>query len=160
MGEALLHLAFCIPLAHKLRIYRHLTTMKPIRLGLGFIALSSVLSAADAVVEPAFNILSRSEIKTEGATITYALVEPPTDLPKRPVVSAPAQLQSTAVELAEAARLEAKEHIVLDVSAIVYLTEPVVTEIKLRCEDREYICYSNADFRDLRQTDKAPRITF
>ena len=48
-------------------------------------------------------------------------------------------------------RLEAKAHVMLNVSATVYLTNPVITELKLRCDGKEYTCYSNADFRDLTQ---------
>jgi hypothetical protein len=98
---------------------------------------------------PIFREVARKEVKLDDHTITYVRVKPPVSLPKRQIVQLPAP---TAQELADRERRAEKAHVILNVSAVVHLTTPIVTEIKLRCEDREYTCYSNADFRDLTQT--------
>lgn len=46
---------------------------------------------------------------------------------------------------------EAKTWRSLDVTATVYPTTPVLTELRVRTEEKEYLCISNVDFRDLSQ---------
>lgn len=111
-------------------------------------------SASFALAEPdlpapVFSALARKEIKLNDHTVTYVRVRPPLNLPKPP--PAPPTRELSSEERSRLDALEAKVYVILDVSATVYLTSPVVTEIKLRTEKREYICYSNADFRNLTQ---------
>lgn len=125
--------------------------MKPnsIAISLLTVLIAPFSLAANEPAAPVFAVVASKEVKQAGHTITYARVEPPADLPRRPV-PAPAVLPTPAQTI-EALRLERKNHVTLNVSATVYLTTPVITELKLKNEDTEYTCYSNVDFRDLSQ---------
>jgi uncharacterized protein YebE (UPF0316 family) len=83
--------------------------------------------------------LARKEVKQDGRSITYILAKGRDGLPARPVEAIRPHKAENG-DMATLARLEAKAHVMLNVSATVYLTNPVSTELKLRCDGREYTC--------------------
>lgn len=80
--------------------------------------------------------------------ITLQKVAPPV-LARRPAPVAPPVVQRT--QTLEELRAEAKTWRSLNVTATVYPTTPVLTELRVRTDEKEYVCLSNVDFRDLTQ---------
>lgn len=111
---------------------------------------ASPLHAADAIDGIPVTVLSRSTVNEGERTITYVRIRPPA-LPPRPAPAPVPSVAPSAAELAEWARQEAKPRIMLGVSATVHLRPPVVTELRWRSAGREWVAWSNVDFRLLSQ---------
>lgn len=111
---------------------------------------TSPLLIADALDGIPLTVLSRSTVAEGERTITYVRIRPPA-LPPRPAPVPVPSAKPTAADLAEWARLEAKPRLMLGVSATVHLRPPVVTELRWRSASREWVAWSNVDFRLLSQ---------
>jgi hypothetical protein len=122
----------------------------PNLLTLASLLAASSLLAADALDGIPVTVLSRSTVTEGERTITYVRIRPPA-LPPRPVPAPVPSAAPSAADLAEWARLEAKPRITLAVSATVHLRPPVVTELRWRSGGREWVAWSNVDFRLLSQ---------
>ncbi len=122
----------------------------PILLTLASLLAAPSLLAADALDGIPVTVLSRSTVTEGERTITYVRIRPPA-LPPRPVPAPAPAGEPSAADLAEWARLEAKPRITLAISATVHLRPPVVTELRWRSAGREWVAWSNVDFRLLSQ---------
>lgn len=110
-----------------------------------FLGLAAQLRA-DAIEGVPVTVLFRTSVAEGGRVITYTRIRPPVILPKPAPPAIPAT-EPTAAELAESARLEAKQYATFDVSVTVYLRPPIASEIRWRTEDREWVVWTNIDFR-------------
>lgn len=115
---------------------------------LTFAALLSLtpLLQADTIEGVPVTVLSRTPVAEGGRIITYTRIRPPAIAPK-PVPPAIPASEPTAADLAESARLEAKQYASFDVSVTVYLRPPIISEIRWHTEDREWVVWTNVDFR-------------
>lgn len=114
-----------------------------------FVTVASLLCAGTLAAsdsEVVFRELGRKQVSVGDHVITYVRVLPPKP---QVVQSAPASTPS-AEEVAFAKRRESKRAELLFFSATVY--PGPVTELRWRHDDREFVAYSNVDFRHLSQT--------
>lgn len=122
----------------------------PISLFFACLLAASMLLAADALDGIPVTVLSRSTVTEGERTVTYVRIRPPA-LPPRPVPTRAPAGEPSAADLTEWARLEAKPHLNLALSAVVHIGPPVVTELRWRSAGREWVAWSNVDFRLLSQ---------
>jgi hypothetical protein len=109
------------------------------------LSLSSFLQA-DTIEGIPVTVLSRSPVAEGGRVITYTRIRPPA-IPSKPAPPAIQSVGPTAGELADNARLEAKQHATFNVSVTVYLRPPIVSEIRWHTETRKWVVWTNVDFR-------------
>lgn len=96
----------------------------------------------DTVDGVAVTVLSRTPIIDGSRTITFVRIRPPS-LPTK----TPATLGEPGDRNDVAERTESKESLFLELTATVYLQPPVVTKLTWRSTDREWVLWSNIDFR-------------
>ncbi|MEY4488481.1 MAG: hypothetical protein RIQ79_989, partial [Verrucomicrobiota bacterium] len=107
----------------------------------------SPLLWADTIEGVPVTVLARTPVVEGGRIVTYVRIRPPA-LPPKPAPAAPPPATTpTAAEVAENARLEAMQYASFDVSVTVHLRPPIVSEIRWRTADREWVAWSNVDFR-------------
>jgi hypothetical protein len=97
-------------------------------------------------------VLARSTVQLPGGTVTFIRIRPPS-LPTPPPAPQSAAIEPTAGELLTEARLAAKEHRTLSISAVTYQGSPIITELAWtrQADGRRFVAYSNVDFTHLTQ---------
>lgn len=94
--------------------------------------------------------LSRRVEVVDGKTIIVIRARPPARLPAPPPAPAVAAPPSAAERLEER-RLAARKHASFTVVATVFAGPPVLTELRWNAAGREWLAFSNVDFRALTQ---------